>query len=105
MTLNAGGAISPSTGFFTCPVPGTYLFIGESVSVWPQINNWFDLTAGTSGFIHENAGDIVLGCTNSQSSSLEISPKRLKKPCSCSEPGNAQREEGADQFEETETRL
>ena len=76
-----------------------------SVSVWPQINNWSDLTAGTSGLIHENAGDIVLGCTNSQSSSLEISPKRLKKPCSCSEPGNAQREEGADQFEKTETRL
>jgi len=27
VTLNAGGAISPSTGVFTCPVPGTYLFI------------------------------------------------------------------------------
>ena len=29
VTLNAGGAISPSTGVFTCPVPGTSLFIGE----------------------------------------------------------------------------
>ena len=30
VTLNSGGAFSPATGVFTTPVPGTYLFNGNT---------------------------------------------------------------------------
>ena len=61
--------------------------------------------AKTATMAESGQKSLFEGRTNSQRSALEISPKRLKKLCSCSEPGNAQREEGADQFEKTETRL
>ena len=30
VTMNSGRAMDPRTGVFTCPVPGTYLFIGKA---------------------------------------------------------------------------
>ena len=72
--------------------------VGFKFEKWP-------IQAKTATMAESGRKSLFEGWTNSQSSTLEILPKRLKKLCSCSEPGNAQREEGADQFEKTETRL
>ena len=107
VTLNAGGAISPSTGVFTCPVPGTYLFIGEISS--------FHISYSYNDVLDTETGELfswLWSQCNGQARALKsraLQETILEEDLIrwtlliFSKPGDAQREEGTDQLAETET--